>query len=552
MLACHCCSEVLPADDDADVIGEMGSSPLQLDHIQVLTTEVELPSVFPPGPKASCAQMYALSLAGPLTGEPLKCGRVLVVKPSALQVTDAKLVVYPKGFTIMAAHPSTVSTPESVPEADEHSFVWSPFSAVERYTNQLLAGAVFSQGLSMFKLTTFRRAGGVHNAIFFGTTSIPSSSSDEERTKWIDVITAAIGSVTESLFPLQHAITSTPVPGVRSTSSRIMAGYLLHLVHEATVAVMYFELHTYLCGECRLSAYKDEWCGWEIMSLTITAQSLLVKRQGTQCTVFCLEQNTFAARSMAEQELWLRALGNVKVKLMYDAPDPSDEELKHIRQAVNDELVNMPELPGAGVDHGTPREGPLLPAIPRRPVPWSPRGDTTDTAPECLVEAAAQPSAVRPGGATDGASQESSPVASKPGTLPGSLAVPGAVDPSPKCTSPPVQKPNMAQWRLPVEHAEGTAAPATTSTELPLLGTVHRPPPNTAAPPDKAQGYAPKGHPTVIERSIHANGDRDGCWHPGRLDRGGHGAAPGDSGTDGDHGAVGCELAAGTRSTFTF
>lgn len=378
MLACHCCHSARPDEDNADVVSDMPSAAPCVDHLKVLTGEAELPHVFPCGPKVNGAQSYGLSQMGPLSGEPRRRGHVLLLQQEQAsskvnsgmnqQVSEATLTVYAKGFTIMSA-----STPETVPEADENSYSWSPFSTVERYENPLLAKITAKMKLCLFKLTTFRRQGDMDYAFYFATVG---EGADEERSAWIEAIVYAIKAVTESLFPLDHTITANPVPGVHSTSTRIMAGYLLHLAEDDVVCVMYCELHTYLCGESRLSAYQNDWCDWEIMNVPLTDKSIIVQRKGFRCSAFCIDANTFAARSDIERELWLRALGNVKVKLMFDAPDPTSEDLAVMRRSVHESVLCMVETLSGDEEHRVCSKGPLLPGIPRGPLPASPIGDT--------------------------------------------------------------------------------------------------------------------------------------------------------------------------------
>lgn len=381
MLACRCLDTCSREEDDADVVCDMESPALVVDHMGVLTSEADLPKVFPSGPKATSAQLYGLSQTGPLNGQPLKCGQILVLqqwaygheaRPPANEVKEAWLAVYAKGFTITPAFPVTTSTPEAVPEAIEKCLLWSPFSSVERHDNPLLAESSPSQYVAMFKLTTFQWSGVVEHAFYFSTVG---TSAEDERTKWIDAMASGITSVTESLFPPQHAITASPVPGVHATSTRIMAGYLLYLVEAGALCVAYCELHTYLCGESRLSMYKSEWCDSEIMAVPLSQESSTVSRKGLFCTTFLVDQHVFAARSVVERELWVRALGNIKVKLVCNAPDPTSADLAIMRRAVHDQVLVMAEDVGEAGASWVHREGPLLPELPRGPLPFSPSGD---------------------------------------------------------------------------------------------------------------------------------------------------------------------------------
>jgi hypothetical protein len=132
-----------------------------------------------------------------------------------------------------------------------------------------------------------------------------------------------------------------------------------------------------------LSIYKDEWCEREVAILMLTDQTVVSTRKGSYCTVFGVDQHRFCARTRDEKELWLRAVSNIKVKLMFDAPDPTNEELAVFRAAVLERIVKLESMngsaPGEAEGLPSPRNpdawDPLLPQVPRPPVPQSPRGD---------------------------------------------------------------------------------------------------------------------------------------------------------------------------------
>ena len=53
------------------------------------------------------------------------------------------------------------------------------------------------------------------------------------------------------------------------------------------------------------------------MSLTIDAICSVTERLGVDCSCFSINDYHFAARSVAEKQLWLRAISNLKVKLRH-------------------------------------------------------------------------------------------------------------------------------------------------------------------------------------------------------------------------------------------
>mmetsp|Transcript_45586 Transcript_45586/g.99104 ORF Transcript_45586/g.99104 Transcript_45586/m.99104 type:complete len:369 (+) Transcript_45586:3-1109(+) len=216
---------------------------------------------------------------------------------------------------------------------------------------------------------------------------------------------AAIGRVTASLFP-PHAIVVSPVPGVPATQTRIMAGYMLYLGDVECVMLFYCELHANSGGEARMVLYSDEGCEREMMTVFLTDTSVVCTRKGAYCTVFGVDTKLFCARSIEEKDLWLRAVSNVKVKLMFDAPDPSDEELAMYRAAVMERVEALPHEFGtaapcekslreggalsesSAVGKTAVGEGPLLAVARRQPMPAGLQGDVW--LPEPMEEIAVQ------------------------------------------------------------------------------------------------------------------------------------------------------------------
>lgn len=384
IFSCHCLRDALrEGEDNANVVSDFVGGKSSDLITEALISEADMPHLFPSGPRAHSTRTYGLAKATPLHGERKMRGRILVLqrqsqtpdgKPLGEEVIEATVSIYTNGFSITSAARSGASKiPEAVPEAEEQCFTWSPFSAVERHNNQAMSVKFAQRGLSVFKLTILRRRG-IERSFCFATMG-PDSS--KERNRWMEAMASSIGAVTASLFP-PHGITAKPVPGVHSTSTRILAGYLLHMMQDDVVSVIYCELHTYLCGESRLSVYKGEWCDWEMMSIRFTQDAVVTSRKGVRCTVFSVDRSTFAARSPEERELWLRALGNVKVKLMFDAPDPTGEDLEVIRKSVQDQIVSMEDRhfhkQSDAMDEAR-KTRPLLPELPRGPLPVAPGGD---------------------------------------------------------------------------------------------------------------------------------------------------------------------------------
>lgn len=352
-----------------DPTGEIleGASPGLPSTVEVL---VRAHANLPAGPQDRVIRTFATSEDESLRGEPLHSGSILQLK-LGVAIEDITLTLYINGF---ARVPQSVNQDEAHPQPTGRA--WSPFSLVEKCQVKTMQ---HSSLWAVFKLTVFRQEGD-DRYYYFATTG---KDAFRERDRWVEEISNAIKQVTLSLFP-PHAITVRPLPGVDSTSTRIMAGYLLRSQATDVVSLFYCELHAYSAGGARLSIYKDEWCEREVAILMLTDQTVVSTRKGSYCTVFGVDQHRFCARTRDEKELWLRAVSNIKVKLMFDAPDPTSEELAVFRAAVLERIVKLESMGGSisgdpSDGMGSPRNldnwDPLLPQVPRPPMPQSPRGD---------------------------------------------------------------------------------------------------------------------------------------------------------------------------------
>mmetsp|Transcript_61642 Transcript_61642/g.198561 ORF Transcript_61642/g.198561 Transcript_61642/m.198561 type:complete len:488 (-) Transcript_61642:10-1473(-) len=332
----------------------------------------------PVGPRERMVPTYATAEDERLQGEPLYSGNILQLTLGE-SIHEMQLALHVNGFSLTPCDTIARGTPRPISRA------WSPFSLVEKCQVKTMQHSAY---WAVFKLTVFRKEG-QDRCYYFATTGCDAY---KERDRWVLEMVTAIGNVTMSLFP-PHAITVDPLPGVATTSTRIMAGYLLQSGTADNVCLFYCELHAYSHGEARLAVYHDEWCEQEVSSVQLADSSTVSTRKGAYCTVFGVDQHRFCARTKEEKDLWLRAVSNVKVKLMFDAPDPTDEELQMFRAAVHERVGELQEKQGTTLD-------PLLAPVQRAP-PMSPRGDAWD--PDPIEDAADPPAAGEAGGAGDAA-----------------------------------------------------------------------------------------------------------------------------------------------------
>lgn len=310
-----------------------------------------IPGYLPRGPLGGEVPTYNTSEHEELKGAPLYSGTILQLRLGE-SMHEMHLALHVNGFSLKPVDATEKGIPEPVNRA------WSPFSLIEKCQVKTMQHAAF---WAVFKLTVFR-SDGADRFFYFATSG---SEAHKERDRWVEEIANAVSLVTLSLFP-PHAINVRPLPGVRSTSTRIMAGYLLQSGVDDIVSLIYCELHAFSGGEARLAIYKDEWCEQEVTSLFLSDTSVVSTRKGAYCTIFGVDEHRFCARTRDEKDLWLRAVSNIKVKLMFDAPDPTMDELAVFRAAVLERISTLSD--------NQEKADPLLTPVARLP-PSSPRGD---------------------------------------------------------------------------------------------------------------------------------------------------------------------------------
>lgn len=338
-----------------------------------------LPGVsLPIGPKERAIPRYTTSKEEVPTTEPLRRGNLLHLLGGD-RLEEVTLSVHRSGFTITPARSDVNIYTQQGEESPQPTVArtWSPFSIIDRTH---LAGPHRGPASlwAPFKLTVVRAEG---DSIYYFVSTGKDALGDREE--WVADIAKAIRQVTVSLFPT-YAMDVRPLPGVQSTNTRIMAGYLLRCETADVVSLLYGELHAYFGGEALLALYKDAWCDSKVMGLRLTGRMDVHSCTGVDCSIFALEGHCFGARTQDERALWLRAVGNIKVKLMFDAPDPTSQELQAFRSAVLERILEIQKVPGVVGPTGPEREstnassgGMMDPLLPRKPrlAPMSPRGD---------------------------------------------------------------------------------------------------------------------------------------------------------------------------------
>eukprot|EP00435_Cladocopium_sp_Y103_P071497 s214_g37.t1 len=316
----------------------------------------------PPGPRLRAVPTYQAAEAETMLGDPLLVGTLMQIKleESVQQMTVA---LYANGFTM-----------QSISGGKTTNRAWSPFSLVEKCQVKTLQHSAY---WAVFKLTVFR-AGGHDLCLYFACTGgnaykeLPEISSWEERDQWVEKIGYLVSKVTQSLYPTSD-LQVQPLPGNEATRTRILAGFLLHGSAMDTCQLVYAELHAYSGGESKMTLYRDAWCDRELSTVALSESTTVSTRSGVYCNVFGIDHHRFCARNADEKDLWLRAVSNVKVKLMFEAPDPTIEDIWIFRQSVQERVA----LIGNAKD---PESKALLLEVTNKP-PRSPTGDAMDPAP---------------------------------------------------------------------------------------------------------------------------------------------------------------------------
>mmetsp|Transcript_150732 Transcript_150732/g.482321 ORF Transcript_150732/g.482321 Transcript_150732/m.482321 type:complete len:702 (-) Transcript_150732:350-2455(-) len=331
------------------------------------------PAFLPGGPLELRSLAYMIGGGSEqMVGPPLACGNILQLTLGEA-IHEMTLSLYVNGFSLTPVHSLANPNPQPV------NRLWSPLSLVEKCQVKAMQ---HSAHWAVFKLTIFRREG-MDLCYYFASTG---ADAYREREAWVQALASAIGNVTLSLFPA-FTINVQPIPGKEKTSTRIMAGYLLQGGSADIVTLLYCELHGYSGGKARMAFYTDEWCEHEVLSVAVADTSTVSTRRGAYCTVFGVDNNRFACRGREEKELWLRAVSNIKVKLMFEAPDPTSGELEVFRQAVGERLEALPPMVSPRPPMVSPREPPSSARQSALP-PLSARGPqrSTDLAPQPAEE----------------------------------------------------------------------------------------------------------------------------------------------------------------------
>lgn len=307
-------------------------------------TEIRVPSCL--DRKVRDSPCYAMGPDQPLLGVPIREGSLWHLSTHD-QLEPVTFSLYVNGFTFCAAN------------GVETSMSLSPFTLVRNCRFQ--TGAC-SQ-LKSFKVSTLDAT----PCCYFAVRSLGEREAEEERSEWVLDISHTVLLITDSLLPT-FSMTCDPRPDAPQTRRRLVAGYLLHKSDVESLSVIFCELQVHHGAAARFLVYENELCRNLIRELMVTVASKCTDIVGINCTSFAIDSENFATQTPSERKLWLRALSNVKVKVLNRAPAPDDEELQYYRDSIREHIQAIQATLEPRISQDA-----LLPRCPKRP-PLYPAG----------------------------------------------------------------------------------------------------------------------------------------------------------------------------------
>lgn len=243
---------------------------------------------------------------------------------------------------------------------NEVSISLSPFCLVRTCRFPASCSNKTLTDLKIFKLNLFTQ----DLCFFFGIQEDAKEDPETLREDWVRDIAKVVQVLTQSLYT-PYSITCEPLATVATTSRRLMAGYLLVHESDSTVTLLYCELHPHCSAvrDAQLAFYENEDCQSLVTGIRVTPQTKCAEKAGVGCTCFSVDGRDFSARSPTERRLWLRAISNIKVKLVHEAPAPDGSELATYRRAIQEYITSVEAALECGV-------GPARPLLHR--LPWRP------------------------------------------------------------------------------------------------------------------------------------------------------------------------------------
>jgi len=272
---------------------------------------------------------FDASLAQPVEGRLIRQGSLLMLDGKDNTMKPWTVLVFSNGFYAVSQSPRQDGNSGD----GMHSFAWSPFTEVRELTSDPKDASCPFRDMSAFALYLFGQSMGFVFATW-------GASAGKERHQWVQTLTDALEAFTFSLFP-PFSIAAYPLANLPTTRTRVVAGYLLQDHSGSVVSVPYCELHAHCHNSALFAMYEAESCERIDSIIPLTAATPICDSRGPTCPCFSFDTLQLCARTVKEKYLWLRALENIQVKILNEAPNPSSEELDQWREAVLDSAAQI-------------------------------------------------------------------------------------------------------------------------------------------------------------------------------------------------------------------
>jgi len=258
-------------------------------------------------------------------GPAVHFGTVLRLVGSTLQVVT--LTLRSNGFVVKV-----------IANKAYESRLLSPFTSVTKCDVADLGLCGTLQPDAAFKLTTVKIRPGCQDSVVHCFAAVGQSAS-EDCDQWMRKFGDAVKNVTRSLFPRGQVMVQ-PLAEAPCTQRRLLAGYLLQCDSGDTVSVPYVELQGNLRSKALFVAYSNSRCHKELWRCELSEHLKVFVWEGLG-RMFKVDERFFCARTEDEKMLWVRALSNMKVKLLVNAPEPTSRQFESFRKAVQERVKQM-------------------------------------------------------------------------------------------------------------------------------------------------------------------------------------------------------------------
>lgn len=244
------------------------------------------------------------------------------------------------GFSPVIFHLYVNGFAFATPEGMEASVSLSPFSLVRfcRFAGQ---GDV---GMKCFKVSLREEM----LCCFFGVRGTSERAAEAERYEWAMALSHVVLLITDSVLP-RFSISCEPLQDAPHTRRRLLAGYLVHMNSGNTMSVYFCELHAQRGASAHVAVYENHECNTWIKDIPFDEHTACDEAVGINSSCFFLGKTWLAAQSPALRKLWIRAIDNLKVKIRHGAPEPSDDELPHHREAIKQQAISIEAANDQGI-----------------------------------------------------------------------------------------------------------------------------------------------------------------------------------------------------------